>query len=96
MLSNRERLHRFFQSFSLRSDDYPLYSTDINKRAEMTYMNTQILNYVQQIESAVLYDLVTTDTSDIYNIASEMIAENTEAYEHICQAYEVVKHNLLG
>ncbi|MER1999624.1 MAG: hypothetical protein ABS882_07600 [Lysinibacillus sp.] len=59
-------------------------------------MNTQILNYVQQIEAAVLYDLVTTDTSDIYNIATEMIEKNEEAYAEICQAYEVVKHNLLG
>ena len=44
----------------------------------------------------MLSDLVTTDTSDIYNIATEMIAKNEEAYAEICQAYEVVKHNLLG
>lgn len=59
-------------------------------------MNAQILNYVHQIESAVLFDLVTVDTSDIYNIATEMIEQNEEAYADICQAYEVVKHELLG
>lgn len=59
-------------------------------------MNAQILNYVQEMEAIVLNDLVTTDTSDIYNIATEMIAQDQDAFMEICQAYEVVKHNLLG
>ena len=59
-------------------------------------MNTEILTFVEKMEAAVLNDLVTTDTSDLYEIAVEMIAEHKEAYVNICQAYEVVRHNLLG
>lgn len=59
-------------------------------------MNVKILSFVEKMEAAVLYDLVTTDTSDLYRIATDMIAEDKEAFQYICQAYEVVKHNLLG
>lgn len=59
-------------------------------------MKTEILTFVEKMEAAVLNDLVTTDTSDLYEIAVDMIAENKEAYLNICQAYEVVKHDLLG
>ena len=59
-------------------------------------MNTEILTFIEKMEAAVLNDLVTTDTSNLYGIAVEMIAQHKEAYVNICQAYEVVKHNLLG
>lgn len=59
-------------------------------------MNVEILSFVEKMEAAILNNLVTTDTSDLYEIAVEMIAEDKEAYQNICQAYEVVKHNLLG
>lgn len=59
-------------------------------------MSTEILTYVEIMEAAVLNDLVTTDTSDLYEIATELITEDKEAYDTICQAYEVVKHHLLG
>lgn len=59
-------------------------------------MGTEILNYVEKMEAAVLNNLVTTDTSDIYDIATDMIAQDQAAFEHICQAYEIVKHNLVG
>ncbi|MER2154670.1 MAG: hypothetical protein ABS917_10795 [Solibacillus sp.] len=59
-------------------------------------MNTEILSFVEKMEAAVLNDLVTTDSSDLYEIAVEMIAANKNAYKNICQAYEVVKHNLVG
>ena len=59
-------------------------------------MNTEILSYVEKMEAAVLNDLVTTDSSDLYEIAVKMIAEHKDAYKNICQAYEVVKHNLVG
>ena len=59
-------------------------------------MNEQITNYIEKIEASVLYDLVTTDTSDLYIIASDLIENNKEDYKNICQAYEVVKHELLG
>lgn len=62
----------------------------------MNSMSTEILTYVEIMEAAVLNDLVTTDTSDLYEIATELIAEDKEAYDTICQAYEVVKHHLLG
>lgn len=59
-------------------------------------MNAEITTYVQKMEAAVLYDLVTTDTSDLYGIASDLIENNQADFSTICQAYEVVKHNLLG
>lgn len=59
-------------------------------------MNTEILSFVEKMEAAVLNDLVTTDSSDLYEIAVEMIAEHKDSYKNICQAYEVVKHNLVG
>ncbi|MER1985002.1 MAG: hypothetical protein ABS948_03825 [Solibacillus sp.] len=59
-------------------------------------MNTQISNYVDVMQNAVLYDLVTTDASDLYEIATQLIAQNEEDLSTICQAYEVVKHALLG
>ena len=59
-------------------------------------MNEQITNYIEKIEASVLYDLVTTDTSDLYIIASDLIENNKEDFTNICQAYEVVKHELLG
>ena len=62
----------------------------------MIYMNTEILHYVEKIAATLLNDLVTTDTANIYTIATAMIAEHEAAFEQICQAYEVVKHNLLG
>ena len=59
-------------------------------------MNTEILTFVEKMEATVLNDLVTTDNSNLYSIAVELIAEHKEAYVNICQAYEIVKHNLLG
>lgn len=59
-------------------------------------MNVEILNYVEQMEAALLSDLVTTDTSNLYAIATTMIENEETAFEEICQAYEVVKHELLG
>lgn len=59
-------------------------------------MNTQISNYVDVMQNAVLYDLVTTDASDLYEIATQLIAQNEQDLSNICQAYEVVKHTLLG
>lgn len=59
-------------------------------------MNSQILNYVNEMQHTVLYDLVTTDRSDLYEIATQLIEDNEADSLHIQQAYEVVKHNLLG
>lgn len=62
-------------------------------------MDTQILNFVEKIEAKLLNDLITEDKldHDLYDIATEMLESNDkDSYENICQAYEVVKHNLLG
>lgn len=59
-------------------------------------MNTQILNYVETMQAAVLNDLVTTDTSNLYEIATQLIEGNEADTAPISQAYEVVKHHLLG
>ena len=48
------------------------------------------------MEAAILTNLLTASSSDLFEIATEMISEYKEAYSNICQAYEVVKHELLG
>ena len=65
----------------------------------MTYMNSRILNFVEQMEAKLLNDLVTANEldHDLYDIATKLMEENSkDSYENICQAYEVVKHELLG
>ena len=62
-------------------------------------MNTQILNFVEQMEAKLLNDIVIGNELeyDLYDIATELLENNDkDAYANICQAYEVVKHNLLG
>lgn len=60
-------------------------------------MNTQVQNYVEKIQASLLNDMVTANKLDLYEIASDMIAKNDESdFAHICQAYEVVKHHLVG
>jgi|GEM_PF-697683 len=62
-------------------------------------MNTQILNFVEQMEAKLLNDIVIGNEldCDLYDIAKELLENNNkDSYENICQAYEVVKHKLLG
>lgn len=59
-------------------------------------MNNQIINYVQQMEAILLMQLAESNESNLLDIASDMIAENEEQFDNVCQAYEVVKHDLLG
>ena len=59
-------------------------------------MNEEILEIVEKMKAAILYDLVTTDKSDLYQIALDMIQQDKQQYKNICQAYEVVRHNLVG
>ena len=62
-------------------------------------MDTQILNFVEQMEAKLLNDIVIGNEleHDLYDIATELLENpDKDAYENICQAYEVVKHNLLG
>ena len=62
-------------------------------------MNSQILNFVEKMEAKLLNDLVTANEldHDLYDIATKLMEENSkDSYANICQAYEVVKHELLG
>lgn len=59
-------------------------------------MNAQIEFYVEQMEATVMMELLNNDESNLFDIASDMIAENQEQMQNVCQAYEVVKHALLG
>ncbi|MGG0657641.1 hypothetical protein [Rummeliibacillus pycnus] len=60
-------------------------------------MNSTIEFYVEKIESQILMDLAAHDDADLYTIANQLIQnEPSDKLESICQAYEVVKHELLG
>lgn len=59
-------------------------------------MNAQIEFYVEQMEASLMMNLVNSKKSNLYDIASDMITEDQEQMLNICQAYEVVKHALLG
>jgi len=59
-------------------------------------MNNSIQQYVDQMEGQLLNDLTMNDEANLYDIAAEMIEASEENMMDICQAYEVVKHNLIG
>ena len=62
-------------------------------------MDTQILNFVEKMEAKLLNDIAAGNEldHDLYDIATELLeSNNKDSYENICQAYEVVKHHLLG
>lgn len=59
-------------------------------------MNNSIQQYVDQMEGQLLNDLAMNDEASLYDIASSMIEASEEDMMDICQAYEVVKHNLIG
>ena len=62
-------------------------------------MDTQILNFVEKMEAKLLNDIVIGNEldCDLYDIAKELLENHDkDAYATICQAYEVVKHKLLG
>ncbi|WP_026022472.1 hypothetical protein [Kurthia senegalensis] len=59
-------------------------------------MNNSIQQYVEQMESQLLNDLTMNDEADLYAIATDLIESEEQDMMDICQAYEVVKHNLIG
>ena len=60
-------------------------------------MNSTIEFYVEKIEGQILMDLANHDDANLYQIAIELIQkEPSDQLALICQAYEVVKHDLLG
>ncbi|MBO2535242.1 MULTISPECIES: hypothetical protein [Rummeliibacillus] len=60
-------------------------------------MDSRIEFYVSKIEAEILRNLAEHDNADLYQIAHDLIQyETAERIESICQAYEVVKHELAG
>lgn len=60
-------------------------------------MTPQIQYFVEQIESTLMLDILEYNELDLYDIATDLISHNDDAmFADICQAYEVVKHHLLG
>ena len=48
------------------------------------------------MEASLLMQLAENNESNLYAIASDMISEDENQMQNVCQAYEVVKHALLG
>ncbi len=60
-------------------------------------MDNKIEFYVNKIEGEILMNLADHDDADLYLIAKNLLKhESEEMMESICQAYEVVKHELVG
>lgn len=59
-------------------------------------MNNSIQQYVEQMESQLLNDLTMNDEANLYAIATDLIESEEQDMMDICQAYEVVKHTLIG
>lgn len=69
-------------------------NTETQRR--LLQMNNSIQQYVDQMEGQLLSDLAMNDEANLYDIASDMIEASETDMMDICQAYEVVKHNLIG
>ena len=60
-------------------------------------MDNKIEFYVNKIEGEILMNLADHDDADLYLIAKKLLKhESDEMMECICQADEVVKHELVG
>ncbi|WP_068983705.1 MULTISPECIES: hypothetical protein [Lysinibacillus] len=60
-------------------------------------MNHQIISYVAKMEAALMSKMEDhTEENLLFSIASEMIAKEKDQFKNVCQAYEVVKHHLVG
>lgn len=60
-------------------------------------MNSQIEFFVEQLQAIVMADLAEEKEVNLYKLANDMIScHHEDEFENICQAYEVVKHQLLG
>lgn len=60
-------------------------------------MDKNIEMYVSKIESEILMNLADHDDADLYLIAKKLLKhESEDMMKSICQAYEVVKHELVG
>lgn len=60
-------------------------------------MTDQIEYFVEQMEAALMSDIIADHELDLYDVATDLISHNDgKMLANICQAYEVVKHHLLG
>jgi len=60
-------------------------------------MNKQIISYVSQMEAAIMNKMEDHNEENLlYSIALDMIAKEKDQLKNVCQAYEVVKHHLVG
>ncbi|QPQ29885.1 hypothetical protein [Lysinibacillus sp. JNUCC 51] len=60
-------------------------------------MNKQIISYVAEMEAALMNKMEDHNEENLlFTIASKMIAREKDQFKNVCQAYEVVKHHLVG
>ncbi len=60
-------------------------------------MNKQIISYVAEMEAALMNKMEDHNEENLlFTIASVMIAKEKDQFKNVCQAYEVVKHHLVG
>ncbi|MBQ0139194.1 MAG: hypothetical protein KBT36_07855 [Kurthia sp.] len=59
-------------------------------------MSKEIINFVEKIQGQLMLDLATGNKTSLETIANNLIARHRTNQRDICQAYEVVKHSLLG
>lgn len=60
-------------------------------------MNKQIISYVAQMEAALMSQMEDHNEENLlFAIASDMIAKEKDQFKNVCQAYEVVKHHIVG
>lgn len=59
-------------------------------------MNSHIQFYVDELQSILMTNLYEEKNSKLVSLANHLIKHNKQDEFEICQAYEVVKHQLLG
>lgn len=59
-------------------------------------MNAQIEFYVEQMEAALMMELIEGNQPNLMKIAQVILASNKAQDLNVRQAYEIVKHDLLG
>lgn len=59
-------------------------------------MSKEIINFVEKIQGQLMLDLAAGHNTSLEGIANDLIARHKTDRRDICQAYEVVKHALLG
>ena len=60
-------------------------------------MNTEINYFVDYMKSAIMNEMITNEGVRLFDVANALIDRHDDVhFADICQAYEVVKHELLG